>query len=164
MCFWNFEMIEHRERIGVEMLVGVDLGRRRRIRGRIAPRGIGNAAVSTRKVTHLRLPIGVVGREFVQEDDRCSPACFLEIEPDIVTREGVGHLMFLLMGRPRKSQLMVAAAMRRDGLFFVRKCQEADAASPLPLLCGEKASPLARPKSQNETTGPARLCPRIAYR
>src|SRR5258708_35548101 len=150
MCFWNFEMIEHRERIGVEMLVGVDLGRRRRIRGRIAPRGIGNAAVSTRKVTHLRLPIGVVGREFVQEDDRCSPACFLEIEPDIVTREGVGHLMFLLMGRPRKSQLMVAAAMRRDGLVLLRKFPEAYAASPFPVLWGGRALPRARPNAHSQ--------------
>src|SRR5882724_3161775 len=44
-----------------------------------------------REVTHLRLPIGVVGREFVQEDDRRSLACLLEIKADIVARYGVGH-------------------------------------------------------------------------
>src|ERR1700687_794053 len=103
------------------MFVGVDVGRRRRIRRRIAARGIGNAAVSAREVTHLRLPIGVVGREFVQENDRRSLAYFLEIETDIVAGDGIGHLLFLLMGRPRKSQLMLSAATRRNLIFFVTK-------------------------------------------
>src|SRR2546422_7180789 len=117
----NLQMVEYCERIGIKVFVGVDVCRRRHIRGRIAARGIGNAAVSAREVAHLRLPIGMVGREFVQEDDGCSLAYFLEIEPDIVGRDGVGHLLFLLMGRSRKSQLMLSAAMRRDRFFFVTK-------------------------------------------
>ena len=75
MRFLDFEMIEHGERIGVEMLVGVDLGRRRHVGGRIAARRIGDAAVAAGEVAHLRLPIGVVGRELVQEDDRRSASC-----------------------------------------------------------------------------------------
>ncbi len=95
-----------------------------------------------REVAHLRLPIGVVGREFVQEDDRRSLARLLEIEADVIAGYGIGHLQFLLtflvltrflhanreplrlkalMGRAQKSQLMLAAAMRRDRFFFVTK-------------------------------------------
>src|SRR6266404_4733311 len=117
----NFEVIEYCERIGIKVFVGVDICRRRYIRGRIAARGVGNASMSAREVTRLRLPIGVVGREFVQEDNGCSLAYFLEIEPDIVAGDGIGHSLFLLMGRPRKSQLMLSAAMRRDLIFFVTK-------------------------------------------
>ena len=40
------EMIEHRKRIGVEMLVAVDFGRWRNVGGRVAARGIGDAAVA----------------------------------------------------------------------------------------------------------------------
>jgi hypothetical protein len=73
--------------------------------------------VPAREVTYLRFPIGVVGRELVQKDDRCSAACLLEIEADIVARYGVGHLMFLLVSRFQKKQLMLAAAMRQDTSF-----------------------------------------------
>src|SRR5258707_11901615 len=96
MSFCDLQMIEHRERISIEMLVSVDLGGSRHIRRRVAARGIADAAVAAREVTHLRLPIGVVGGEFVQEDDGCSAPRLLEIEPDIVARYGVGHLTFLL--------------------------------------------------------------------
>ena len=114
MRFRDLEMIEHGERVGVEMLVGVDLGRWRHVGGRVAARGIGDAAVAAREVAHLRLPIGVVGRELVQEDDRRSAARFFEIEADIIFGDGMGHLAgsFSLAG-PRKLQLMLAAAMRR---------------------------------------------------
>jgi hypothetical protein len=84
-------MIEHRERVGVEMLVGVDLGRGRHVGGRIAARRIGDAAVAAREVTHLRLPIGVVGREFMQEDDRRSHARLFEMQADIILGDGMGH-------------------------------------------------------------------------
>ena len=80
----NFQMIEHRDRVGVEVLVSVAIRRRRHIGGRIAARGVGDAAVAAREVTHLRLPIGVVGRELMQEEDRRARACFLEIQADIV--------------------------------------------------------------------------------
>ena len=100
MRFRDFEMIEHGERVGVEMLVGVDLGRRRHVGGRIAARRIGDAAVAAREIAHLRLPIGVVGREFVQEDDRRSASRLFEIEADIIFGDGMGHLEFLLVGRP----------------------------------------------------------------
>ena len=102
MRLCDFEMIEHGERVGVEMPVAVDLGRRRHVRRRVAARGIGDAAVAAREVTHLRLPIGVVGGEFVQEDDRRPAAGLLEIEPDIVAGDGIGHLLFLLTGRASK--------------------------------------------------------------
>jgi hypothetical protein len=39
----------------------------------------------------------VVGREFVQEDDRRSGSCFLEIETDMVAGDGVGHLKIPLV-------------------------------------------------------------------
>jgi hypothetical protein len=37
----------------------------------------------------------VVGREFVQEDDRSSASRFFEIETDIIFRNGIGHWYFL---------------------------------------------------------------------
>src|SRR4051794_25385129 len=86
-------MIEHRERIGVEMRVAVDLAIRH-VRWRVAARRIGDAAMAARKVAHLRLPIGVVGREFVQKNNRRARACFFEIETAIVFREGVRHPVF----------------------------------------------------------------------
>jgi hypothetical protein len=48
-----------------------------------------------REVAHLRFPIGVVGRIFVQEDNGRSAAGLFEIEADFVLRDGVGHLKFL---------------------------------------------------------------------
>ncbi len=95
MGLGDFEVIEDGQRIGVEMLVGVDLGGGRHIRRRVAARGIGNAAVPAREVTHLRLPIGVVGRELVQEDDRRSAAGLFEVEADMIAGDGIGHLLFL---------------------------------------------------------------------
>ena len=91
----DLEMIEHRERIGVEMLVGVDVGAPRHVGRRIAARRIGDAAVAAREIAHLRLPIGVVGREFVQEEDRRSAPRLLEIEANIILGGGIGHFDFL---------------------------------------------------------------------
>ena len=86
----DLEMIEHRERVGVEMFVAVDLARRN-VRWRVAARGIGDAAVAAREVTHLRLPIGVVGRELVQKNNWRSLTRFFEIDADVVPGRGVGH-------------------------------------------------------------------------
>ncbi len=125
MRFCDSEMIEHRERIRIEMPVGVNVGRRRHVGGRIAARRIRDAAVAAREVTHLRLPIGVVGREFMQEDDRRSQARLFEMQTDMILGHGIGHLRFLFscfgVSRPRKSQLMRAAAMRQHWFFFVIK-------------------------------------------
>jgi len=52
------------------------------------------------EVAHLRLPIGVVGRKFVQEDDRGSASRLFDMKADIIFRDGMGHLKFLLVGRP----------------------------------------------------------------
>ena len=102
MRLGNLQMIEHRDRVGVEMLVGVAVGRRRHVRGRIAARGIGDAAMAAREVAHLRLPIGVVGREFVHEENGRSAAHLFEIEADIVARDGMRHFGFLLLSRAIK--------------------------------------------------------------
>jgi hypothetical protein len=48
-----------------------------------------------REVAHLRFPIGVIGRVFVQKDDGGSASGFLEIEAEIVARHGVRHSIFL---------------------------------------------------------------------
>ncbi len=47
--------------------------------------------MAAREVAHLRLPIGVVGRELVQKNDRRSLARFFEIDADVVPGRGVGH-------------------------------------------------------------------------
>ena len=104
MRLGDFQVIEHRERVGVEMLVGVDFLRCGHVGRRVTARGIGDAAVAAREIAHLRLPIGVVGGEFVQEDDRRAGACFLEIEPDIVAGDGIGHCLFLFCWAGRENR------------------------------------------------------------
>jgi hypothetical protein len=37
----------------------------------------------------------MVGRIFVEKDNRRSAACFLEIEPDFILCNGMGHSSFL---------------------------------------------------------------------
>jgi hypothetical protein len=32
----------------------------------------------------------------VQEDDRCSAACLFVVKPDVIQRNGIGHLHFLV--------------------------------------------------------------------
>ena len=95
MRFLDFEVIEDGERVVVEMPEAVDFRQGRHLGGRITARGIGDAAMAAREIAHLRLPVGVVGRELVEEDDGRSAARFLEIEPDVVARDGVGHWHFL---------------------------------------------------------------------
>jgi hypothetical protein len=97
MRFRDLQMIQHRERVAVKMLVGVGVGRRRHVGGRVAACGIGDTAVAAREIAHLRLPIGVVGREFMQEEDRRSATRLFEIEADIVVCDDMGHLRFLLL-------------------------------------------------------------------
>ena len=48
------------------------------------------------EVAHLRLPIGVVGREFVDEENGRSATHLFEIEADIVACDGMRHFGFLL--------------------------------------------------------------------
>ena len=84
-------MIQHRERIGIEVLVGIDVGAGRYIGRRITARGIGDAAVAAREVAHLRFPIGVVGRELMQEDDRGSASRLFVVKPDVILGDGIGH-------------------------------------------------------------------------
>ena len=96
MRFLDFEVIEDGERVVVEMPEAVDFRQGRHVGGRIAARGIGDATMAAREIAHLRLPVGVVGRKFMQEQDRCSAARLLEIETDIVARNSIGHRRFLL--------------------------------------------------------------------
>ena len=49
--------------------------------------------MAAREVTHLRLPVGVVGRELVQEDDRRAAASLFVVEADVIRGDGVGHLL-----------------------------------------------------------------------
>jgi hypothetical protein len=56
----------------------------------------------------------VVGRELMQEEHGRAAAGLLEIEPDMVARDGVGHFGFpVLIAGNSRSQFMFAAAMRR---------------------------------------------------
>jgi hypothetical protein len=43
----------------------------------------------------------MVGREFVQEDDRSSASRLFEIEPDTIFRNGMGHWYFLSLAALR---------------------------------------------------------------
>ena len=74
--------------------------------------------MAAREVAHLRFPIGVVSRKLVQEDDRRSAACLLEIEAKLILGDGIGHFGFLFCGRRKKLQLMLAAAMRQFPIVF----------------------------------------------
>src|SRR5450755_2599798 len=102
MRFGDLQMVEHGQRIGVEMPVGVNVCRRRDVGGRVAARGIGDAAMAAREIPHLRLPVGVVGGKFMQEDDGSPAPGFLEMEADVVACDGMGHLTFLLIGPASK--------------------------------------------------------------
>src|SRR5690349_13643941 len=111
MRLCDLEVIENSERVGVEVLVGVDIGRRRHIGWRIAAGGIGDAAMAAREVTHLRLPISVIRGEFVEENNWASLAGFFEVKPHVVLRARVGHFVILSSTR-RRWQLTPVAAMR----------------------------------------------------
>jgi hypothetical protein len=60
----------------------------------------------------------VVGREFVQEDDGRSAASFLEIEPDIVAGDGIGHLLFLLMADFPKVAVNTRGRNEAESILF----------------------------------------------
>ena len=79
----NFQMIEHRDRVVAEMLVAVGIGIGD-VRGDVAARRIGDAAMAAREVAHLRLPARIVGGKLVNEQDRRSAAGFLKIKLHIV--------------------------------------------------------------------------------
>src|SRR5713101_1740166 len=98
MRFGDLQMVKHGQCVGVEMLVGVNVRRRRHVGGCVAARGIGDTAMPAREIPHLRLPVGVVGRKFMQEDDGSPAPGFLEIEADVVACDGIGHFKFLLIG------------------------------------------------------------------
>jgi len=90
MRVFDSEMIKHRKRIVPEVLVGEsvrsgDLGRR------IASRRIGDAAVTAREVTHLRLPARVIGCELVQEQDWRTSSGFFIVETRGIPRSSVRH-------------------------------------------------------------------------
>src|SRR6266699_1172498 len=67
---------------------------------------------------HLRLPVGVVGREFMQEDDGCPASCFLEIEADFVAGDGIGHLTFLLIGPVSKIAVNTRGCNEAKSILF----------------------------------------------
>ena len=50
--------------------------------------------MAAREVAHLRLPIGVVGRELVQEDDRRPASRLFEMQTDVILGDGIGHFGF----------------------------------------------------------------------
>src|SRR5438094_7735781 len=81
--------------VGIEMLEGIDGGVRRHVRWRIAARRIGDAAMAAREVAHLRLPVGVVGRELVQEDDRRPASRLFIVKANAILGDGIGHFGFL---------------------------------------------------------------------
>ncbi len=60
------------------------------VRWRIAARRISDATVAARKIAHLRLPVGVVGRELVQEDDRRSAPRLFVVQANVILGDGMG--------------------------------------------------------------------------
>src|SRR5438045_9598856 len=112
MRFCDLEVVQHRERVGVEMFVGVSLRRGGHVGRCVAARGISDAAVPAGEVAHLRFPIGMSGRELMQEDNRRPLAGLLEIEAHIVAAWCVGHPA-VLFWPGRRSQLTLVTAMRR---------------------------------------------------
>ena len=76
--------------------------------------------MAAREVAHLRFPIGVVGCEFVQEDDRRSRARLLEMQANMILGDGVGHLRFLLVLARSPSPKFAVNALGRNaaGLFL----------------------------------------------
>ena len=51
--------------------------------------------MAAREVTHLRLPVGVVGRELVQEDDRRPASRLFIVKMNAILGDGMGHFGFL---------------------------------------------------------------------
>jgi hypothetical protein len=60
----------------------------------------------------------VVGRELVQEDDRCSAAGLFEIEADFVVGDGIGHLLFLLRGPVSKIAVNAHGCNEAESILF----------------------------------------------
>src|SRR5450432_253191 len=106
------------------MPVGVNVCRRRHVGGRVAARGIGDTAMPAREIPHLRLPVGVVGGEFMQEDDGSPASGFLEMEADVVACDGIGHLMFLLIGPASKIAVNTRGGNEAGSIVFRRNMAE----------------------------------------
>jgi hypothetical protein len=61
----------------------------------------------------------VVGGEFVQEDDRRPASCFLEVEPDIIAADGIGHLLVPLVGPDAKIAVNAVVRNEAESIIFV---------------------------------------------
>jgi hypothetical protein len=87
----DLEMIEHGDAIAHHMLVGVGIAVGRRVRRRIATRGIGDAAIALAEFAHLLLPAAVIAGEFMHEQNRRALTDLFVIETDFVGCDCVRH-------------------------------------------------------------------------
>jgi hypothetical protein len=63
----------------------------RYVRGWIAARVEGDAAIAAREIAHLRLVTAIIAGEFVHEHDRVADAGLFVVEADAVISNNVGH-------------------------------------------------------------------------
>src|SRR5262249_10512345 len=77
----DLEVIEDGGDIVGLLLLAIDVGIVGYVRGRIAARVVGNAAIAPREEAQLRLPAAEIAREFMDEDQRITVARLLVIEP-----------------------------------------------------------------------------------
>ena len=93
--FRQAEMIEHRGDVVRSARLGVRACGVGDVRGRIAPRVKGDAAVTLSEVAQLRLPAAMIPGELVHKNNCGTGAGLLVMQPHAVVGGGKGHLVIL---------------------------------------------------------------------
>ena len=85
------EMVEDGDGVRHRVILAVDLGVLRHVRGRIAAGVVGDATVAPCEMADLWLPAHVVARELVDEEHGMAGPGFLVVKPGSVRRRRVWH-------------------------------------------------------------------------
>ena len=88
----DLQCVQHREDVVSRALLRVALHALGHVRGRVAARVVGDAAVAARKVGELRIPAAQVPGELVHEHDRRASARLLVVQFHAVVGGDVGHV------------------------------------------------------------------------
>src|SRR5690349_156613 len=91
MSLLDFEPIEHAADVRSGARLRIARSRRRHGGGRVTAGVVGNAAIASGEIAHLRLPTAEVAGKLVHEHDRGATTHFLVVEGNVVVGADVGH-------------------------------------------------------------------------